>query len=175
VPLPFSDDFKFKSIIEEKLRQKQYNIVKLSLTIGNRSEEVFKPYYNDMFNHGGLYKPVFIDLDSFGFSWVVINDARTVLRDKRLRGLLIKKAGFSISNRSYLEAFFPRVVFNRRISGELIIDNRNLIPNAARSDFEHNSTREAFIRTLPKFINAVSKWQTKPRRGEGQRSIVRSL
>ena len=172
VPLPFRADFKHKSVIEKKLIEAKDKIIKLSLIISNRKSELFRPYYDGMFTRGGTYEPKFFEMEPFGFAWICINDSRTVLSIRELRGLLIKKFGFSIANRSFLEPFFPRVVFNRRITGELIIQNANLIPNAARSDFEHNSTREAFMRSLPKFINSISKWANDIQEDEKAREVL---
>ncbi len=162
VPLPFQKDFKFAKEIERKFREQDYNIVPLTLQMGERTEELFRPYTDDLFHHGGEHPVKFFDLKQkgqlFGFAWICINDARAVLKNKKLRGLLIKKFGFSINDRNFLEPYFPRPVFYRRLTGEIVIQNENLIPNAARSDFEYNSTRQAFFQFLPKFIGDVSKW-----------------
>ena len=162
VPLPFRDDFKYAPVIQQKFKENEYNVVPVTLQIGSRREEIKRPYYNGMLAHGGEHPPEFIDITDgkqrFGFGWICINDARQVLKDTNLRGLLIKKLGFSVSSRNYLEPYFARPVFNRRVTGEIIIQNEDLIPNAARSDFEHNSTRQGFIRALPKFIRQLSDW-----------------
>jgi len=162
VPLPFQEDFKYASEIQERLEEAGHNVVTVTLQIGNTREEITRPYYNAMFAHGGKHSPKFFEISDgkqrYGFAWVCINDARRVLKDTILRGLLIKKFGFSISDRNYLEPYFARPVFNRRITGEVIIQNKKLIPNAARSDFEHNSTRQGFIQALPKFIKQLSEW-----------------
>jgi hypothetical protein len=132
------------------------------LQIADKREELFRPYTNYLFHHGGGHDVRFFDLKQknqhFGFAWICINDARAVLRNKSMRGLLIKKFGFSINDRNFLEPYFPRPVFYRRMTGEIIIQHENLIPNAARSDFEYNSTRQAFFQYLPTFIGDVSKW-----------------
>jgi hypothetical protein len=162
VPLPFREDFKYASEIQKQLEAAGYNAVTVTLQIGNMREEIRRPYYDGMFEHGGKHPPKFFEISDgkqhYGFAWVCINDARRVLRDTTLRGMLIKKFGFSISDRNYLEPYFARPVFNRRITGEVVIQNENLIPNAARSDFEHNSARQGFIQALPKFIRQLSDW-----------------
>ena len=162
VPLPFHPDFKYAPVIQDKFTQEDYRVVPVSLQIGNRRYPIYRPYYNEMFTHGGEHPPEFFDIlagsERFGFAWVCINDARRVLKDPSVRGLLIKKFGFSISDRNYLEPYFGRTVFNRRITGEIIAQHKNLLPNAARSDFEQNSTRQAFLQTLPQLIQAISEW-----------------
>lgn len=176
VPLPFAEDFKHLAVIESRFEQEDYRVVPLTLQIGNKRENITRPYYNTMFEHGGKHAPEFFDIvdgkKHFGFAWVCLNDARKVLRDIKLRGLLIKKKGFSISDRYFLEPYFTRPVFNRRITGEVIIQNIDLIPNAARSDFEHNSTRQSFILALPKFTKKLSVWADKIQREDKAREIL---
>lgn len=165
VPLPFNPNFRYASMIEHKFKQKDYRVVPVKLQIGNKQESIYRPYNNDMFTHGGEYPPEFFDITGvkgkFGFAWVCINDARQVLKNPKLRGLLIKKFGFSISDRNYLEPYFGRTVINRRITGEVIVQHQNLIPNAARNDFEHNSARQAFLEALPNFILKITTWGNK--------------
>ena len=176
VPLPFAEGFKHSTEIESKLEQADYKIVPLTLQIGNNRENITRPYYNKMFEHGGKHAPMFFDIadgkQHFGFAWVCLNDARKVLRDVKLRGLLIKKKGFSISGRYFLEPYFTRPIFNRRITGEVIIQNIDLIPNAARSDFEHNSTRQSFLLALPKFTKKLSDWADGIQKEDKAREIL---
>lgn len=166
IPLPFSPSFKHKDEIEEEFSSEYYKVVPFKLQISNRRESIYRPYNNSMFTHGGEHPPAFFDIparkkEHFAFAWVCINDARRVLKEPKLRGLLIKKFGFSISDRNYLEHYFGRAVINRRITGEIIVKHENLIPNAARSDFEHNSTRQLFFQAFPGFIKNVSQWANK--------------
>ena len=177
VPLPFRPDFKFKSEIAGRFAAEDYRVVPLTLRIGSRTEDLFRPYHDGMFSHGGKHPPNFFDVaydgHKSGFAWVCINDARRVLRDANLRGILIKKFGFSISNRTFLEPYFGRTVFSRRITGELIVQERELIPNAARSDFEHNTARQAFFqRALPRLIGQVSEWAAKIQDEEKAREVL---
>jgi len=177
VPLPFRRDFKYKRQIEDKFRAEDYGVVPLTLQIGSRREELFRPYRDDMFAHGGKHPPSFFDVaydgHKCGFAWTCISDARRVLRDRNLRGILIKKKGFSISNRTFLEPYFGRTVFSRRITGELIVQHEELIPNAARSDFEHNAARQAFFqRALPRFISRVSDWANTIQQGDKAREVL---
>jgi len=177
VPLPFHPDFTYKTQVEAKFEAEDYRVVPLALQIGSRREEIFRPYRNEIFVYGGKYAPHFFDVVSdghkLGFAWVCINDARKVLKDGNLRGILIKKKGFSISNRSFLEPYFGRTVFSRRITGELIVQHDGLIPNAARSDFEHNATRQLFFhRALPRLIGQISEWANRIQEDEKAREIL---
>ena len=162
VPLPFSPEFKFGKTIQDKFEKEDYRVVPLTLQIGSRLQSLNRPYTDAVFRFGGNHPPEFFDLRegrrSFGFAWVCVNDARETIKDPGIRGLLIKKFGFSISDRRYVESYFGRTVYSRRITGEIIVKNPDLIPNAARSDFENNAVRQEFLEALPKFTRAVDGW-----------------
>lgn len=164
VPLPFRPDFKYKKEIEEQFETEDYRVVReMVLQIGSRREELFRPYYDGMYSGDGDYEPQFFDASvngrKMGFAWACMNDARKALPVKELRGILIKKFGFSISDRNFLEPYYGRPVFNRRLTGELIVQDKELIPNAARSEFEHNAARQMFLQdAVPGLIKAVSAW-----------------
>lgn len=162
VPLPFSRQFKYGHEIEEKFSKEDYRVVPLTLQIGSRREEIHRPYTDSIFRFGGRHPPAFFDVKdgrhTFGFAWVCVNDARETIKDEKVRGLLIKKFGFSIADRRYLEPYFGRTVYSRRVTGELIVTHQDLIPNAGRSDFEANAARQAFLQTLPKFTRLVDQW-----------------
>ncbi|HUI30184.1 MAG TPA: ATP-binding protein [Candidatus Acidoferrales bacterium] len=164
IPLPFSERFSYSTIIDEKLRRNDYRSIKLKLTSPDHDDYIYKPYEDSIFEHGKGEKPKFFEVKrrnsvkKFGFCWVCHNDDRKALKQDEMRGILIKKFGFSIAGREYLETYFTRVVFNRRITGELIVQNRNLIPNAARSDFEHNEARAEFILALTDLVQEMTSW-----------------
>jgi hypothetical protein len=104
---------------------------------------------------------------------VCINDARRVFATRSIRGILIKKFEFSVGDRGFLERFFSRTVFNRRITGELLIQHKDLIPNAARSDFEANATRQAFLQeAIPSFIDELSRWANSIQSEEKARDML---
>jgi molecular chaperone HtpG len=161
VPLPFSPEFRHGATIQKRFSEEDYRVVPLTLEIGTRREELYRPYSDWLFPEGEKYLPQFFLLrkgrEKFGFAWICIN-GRRVIKDARMRGLLIKKFGFSVGNRSYLEPFFKRNIFNRRITGEIIVQHESLIPNAARSDFENNAARQDFLGLLPDFIARLSSW-----------------
>ena len=179
VPLPFNPDFKFGAIVQEKFQQEDYRVVPLTLQMGERSQPLHRPYMDTIFRLGGHHPPEFFDLrdgrQSFGFAWVCVNDARETIKDLRTRGLLFKKFGFSIGDRRYLEPYFGRTVYSRRVTGEIIVKNPNLVPNAARSDFENNATRQVFLEFLPKFTRAVDVWANKIQEEDRAREVLSDI
>ncbi len=175
VPLPFHPDFTPGRTISGRFASEDLRIVPISLQIGDKKETIYRPYTNSLFHSDGKYPPKFFDVvrgkRKFGFAWVCVN-GRRVLQDPRFRGLLIKKFGFSISNRSYLEPFFARPVFNRRITGEIIIQDEELLPNAARSDFVNNAARQEFLETIPRLIASISDWANKIQQEDKAREVL---
>jgi len=164
VPLPFHPDFVYGAMIAKKFKEEDYRVVPLTLQIGARREELFRPYQNSDFAADANYPPKYFTLrkgqEKFGFAWVCIN-GRTVIKDPSIRGLLLKKFDFSIGKRLYLESFFKRSVFHRRVTGEVIIQHPAVLPNAARSDLENNSARHDFLQAAAAFVVDLEKWANK--------------
>jgi len=164
VPAPFSPSFRYRSDVERKFQDEDYRTVNLKLDVDGRVERCFKPYSNDMFTHEGDIKPKFFTIKhelgkgKLGFAWVCINDARKVLPSVHLRGLLVRKFGFAIGDRDYFAKRFSRAVFNKRITGEIIITHSGLLPNAARTDFEPSPLRDSLYMALDKLASQISTW-----------------
>lgn len=57
----------------------------------------------------------------------------------------------------------------------MIVKHPNLIPNAARSDFENNSTRQVLLESLPKFIRAVDAWANNIQEEDRAREVLADI
>lgn len=162
VPLPLDPEFRYAPEITERLERVGERTINLTLAIGEQRSPVHRPYRDEIFDRGGLHPPLFIDVGPpskpFGVAWVCVNDRRRTIKDEKVRGILIKKFGFSVADRRYLEPYFGRTLYSRRVTGEIIVTHPQLIPNAARSDFESNATRQAFLEYLPRFTRDVDRW-----------------
>jgi len=163
VSLPFSPDFRHGTLITKWLSDVQIKTIRVFLKIDSYETEILRPYRDEMFSQGNPNEPMKIDLDdkfskkSHGFAWVCFNDANLYLPYNELRGILLKKMGFSVGTRPKLEPLFTRVVFSRRSTGEAIILNKQLLPNAARSDFEPGPEKESLDRALVKLVSEISQ------------------
>jgi len=164
VPLPFDPSFAHGAKIAKRFEEEDYRVVPLTLQIGPKKEELYRPYQDSHFASDAKYPPKYFTLRSgkekFGFAWVCIN-GRRVIKDQDIRGLLVKKFDFSIGNRLYLERFFKRPVFHRRVTGEVIIQHDAVLPNAGRSDLENNSARHEFLASVASFIVELERWANK--------------
>lgn len=167
VPLPFHPDFRFKHKVESRFHQQDYRVVNLTLRIDGRAETVYRPYRNSLFTHGQGIGPEFYTLSHvlargrLGFAWVCLNDARKYLPERAIRGLLIKKFGFSVGDRDQFARYFSRQVFNNRITGEIIITRDELTPNASRSEFEPSPLRDVLYLAFSDLATKISTWANK--------------
>jgi hypothetical protein len=123
---------------------------------------------------------VFFNIESngefFGVMWGCLNSARKKLDNKNLRGFVLKKQGFTIGKRESLVKFFPRKnTFFDRYSGEIIIVNQKILPNASRNDIEYSSLRSIFYEALTeiadKYDEIGNKFQEYDK-GDEELSIV---
>ncbi len=176
VPLPFNPDFRYAKELTNKFQDRDYRVVPLTLQMGTQKQPLYRPYTNGIFQFGGIHPPEFFDLkdgrQNFGFAWVCVNDARATIKDLDIRGLLVKKFGFSIGDRRFIESYFGRTVISRRITGEIIVQREDLIPNAARSDFEGGSALQRFQEYLPKFTRTVDSWANNIQENDRAREVL---
>lgn len=162
VPLHFNPDkFKWAKIIEDKIFELskkhdiEFNLINLTLQVNTQIEKLYRPYTDEIFkesDNGEPLEPLFKEVKSggefFGVAWGSLNSARKKISDKKLRGFLITKQGFAIGDRSHIVKYFSRNTYFDRYIGEIIVLNQNLLPNAARTDFETSPLRSLFYEAL---------------------------
>lgn len=160
IPLHFDRDrFTHAQLIEDKIdeicneKNQKFEIVDLTLQVNSQIENLFRPYTDkDFHNKSVPLEPQFELLQNgtfFGIAWGCLNSERRKLVNRELRGFIMKKQGFSIGRRENLVKFFPRGnTFFDRYSGEVIIVNDKILPNASRNDIEFTPLRNSFYNTL---------------------------
>lgn len=158
VPLHFDPEkFKWAKQIEDEITEickehkAVFNLIDLTLQVDAQIEKLYRPYTNDLFDQEPL-KPRFKAIKNrnyfFGVAWGCLNATRNKIDDKELRGFLIRKQGFAIGKRSDISKYFGRTTYFDRYVGEIIIVHPDLLPNAARTDFEISSLRALFYEEL---------------------------
>lgn len=147
----------------EKYSQK-FEIINLQLQINAQKEFLYRPYIDKIFtNQEGIkpLPPVFYPMQNgefFGVVWGCLNSLRKKVENKSLRGFILKKQGFSIGKRESIVKYFQRGnTFFDRYSGEIIIVNPYLIPNASRTELEYSPLRTIFYEQL---TNVAEKLDT---------------
>lgn len=166
IPLPFNPKFKWGKLIQNKIDEickkygRVFKLINVNLQINEKTAKLFRPYLDDKFDPKPL-DPTFHELKKdknfFGVAWGCLNSSNNAIKDKKLRGFLIKKQGFSIGTRNDLAKYFGRrTLFNRYI-GEIIVVHPRLLPNAPRTDFEISSLRTTFNSLLQTMASVYSK------------------
>lgn len=183
VPLHFDKDgFKWAEIIEEKITEiceqhdARFELISLKLQVGSQSRNLFRPYKDSEFNYDSPRMPKFIPMEDkdefYGVAWGCLNSydessGRKQIRisNKDLRGFLLMKQGFAIGKREYLAKYFGKSKTHfDRYTGEIIITNPKILPNAARNDLEVSTLRTKLILIIqeeiaPQFVAISDKYQ----------------
>ncbi len=169
VPLHFDfEKFKWGKEIEEKIiniceeHNAKFELVNVKLQVNNKIENLYKPYYDTDFHNDKSFKPVFKELknenDFIGVVWGCLNSTRNKIKERKLRGFLIKKQGFAIGRRENIVNYFNSHTHFDRYIGEIIVVNPKLLPNASRDDFEFTKLRTTFYDLL---VSVASEYNQK--------------
>ena len=187
VPLKFNNSkFHWGPTIEKKIAEiakanhSEFNLIDLNLQVGSRSAKLYRPYTDDVFSNNTASEPDFLEIRSnnifIGLAWGCLNSTRDRIKlpakdfkGRNLRGFLLKKQGFSIGQRDDLSKYFGNSnTHYHRYTGEIIILNEHILPNAARNDLEASELKKAFILQLqtkvaPHFVAISNKFQESDR------------
>lgn len=161
VPLYFDKkNFMWGEEIENRIKEicdtnnTKFDLVNLKLQVNSKQENLYKPYKDSDFHENLPQKPNFQEIkdnDSFiGVAWGCLNPTRNKIKDRDLRGFLIRKQGFAIGRRENIVKYFNSHTHFDRYIGEIIVTNKGLLPNASRDDFEFTSLRIGFYKVLTK-------------------------
>lgn len=183
VPLHFNTEkFKWGETIENKLKDiykkhdVNFEVVNLKLQVGTKIEKLYRPYTNDLFTNNTPLEPHFeeiVDKGLFlGIAWACLNSGRERIinsdkdaLNRNLRGIILKKQGFSIGDRQYFSSYFGNSnTYYHRYTGEIIIVNENILPNAARNDIETSDLKKLFLfqiqtKIVPIYTSIANKYQ----------------
>jgi len=173
VPLHFHPEkFKWSKKIENKISEicreykEEVKLVNLTLQVNTQIEKLYRPYTDECFI-GEPIEPHFEEVKTdgyfFGVAWGCLNPVRKKISDRELRGFLIKKQGFAIGKRINIAKYFRRTTYFDRYIGEIMVVHHELLPNAARTDFEISSLRVLFYESLSgiatKYNDIADKYQ----------------
>lgn len=183
VPLHFDKgNFKWGEKIENKITEicEQHNakfeLINLKLQVGSQKKDLYRPYTNSEFNYDKPRLPKFITIQDennfYGVAWGCLNTYDEAPKGKKiriatqeLRGFLLRKQGFAIGKREYLAKYYgkSRTHFDR-YTGEIIVINNEILPNAARNDLEISHLRTQLFHLIkgevaPQYVGLSNKYQ----------------
>ena len=151
-PLPFSDKFVFKTVIEDHLRPiHQYKTYPVFLN----GKQIFKPHiksYKISSKKSDSIQNIisFILYDrkrevEIGRGWYAITGFEALIpKSNLMRGIIIRQGNILVADDSYLAEFFDEKRFAAWCIGEVHVTN-SVIANARRDGFEHTNEYESLI------------------------------
>lgn len=180
LPLPFSKDFFWGKIINEKIKLLGINIPEYKVIFecdGDR-EQLFKPYKNtilsDRVRHiedpiqDIIFKLFYINENLSALLWYVDNNYYGTILDNQIKGIRIRNGNILFGDQGSLRKCFKEQRFNGWLCGELHMISSRLIPNARRDDFERNNEYLELMSKITEWANSISK---KIRKKSHQRNL----
>lgn len=153
IPLEFESDFPFRKEIYGYLKQhlgKNFRVVKLKV---NNIPIYRAPKYIS------LEPPIFGEISEkkkvLGIYWICQNSRTGKIDDEDSRGLVYRKRGFTVGDRTTITSLFlgeKNQHLIDYITGEVFITTDELIPNTERVEFEASPTLDLLEQVLIKDI-----------------------
>ena len=177
-PVPFAEEFKFGSLIENKLNEYDCYCA-YHIYIKNKSNYITRPYRNHhAFKEGMITtfnKINFYDISGVnGISaagWILHSDYLGAFANKSgVGGLRIRSGNIQIGDESVLSACFPEARFNNWSVGEVHLISTRLVPNGRRDNLEHN-THYDYLKAA--IINQCNDITNEIRNTSSQRNILK--
>jgi hypothetical protein len=169
LPLPFSSDFIWGSMIEEKIKLFDVFIPKYTVILkrNNKREQLFKPYKNNILSDRVRrvedpikdiqVKPFYVNDELCAVLWYVIDNYYGTILDSQIKGIRIRKGNILFGDKNSLRHNFKEERFNGWLCGELYIVSNRIIPNARRDDFEKNQEYLNLNEQIKKWTKDISK------------------
>ena len=170
-PLPFDyTKFEFGKEVNDKILELDGSVDEYNVFIKTDkiNKQLFKPYrkkfYADIKKKltdeitGVELKVIMDDAKDkiVALAWYGKCDLKGTIVEDSIKGLRVRKSGILIGDRFLLNEIFKEERFNGWIIGEVIVLDRNIVPNARRDDFEKNDEYIFFINELKKLGNTIS-------------------
>ncbi len=182
-PIPFDQKkLSFANEVYTKLLEHGVSIPNYNIYLGENEDsliQLFKPY-KDKF-HTDMSKKVVDSFSGINFSPIFDNCNKMValvwygqcslygtVLDENVKGLRVRKSDILIGDRTLLNSLYKEERFNGWVQGEVIIVDKNIIPNARRDDFEKN---EAYLYLINKLRNITDQIATDIRNASKLRNV----
>ena len=169
-PIPFKEDeFSFVNKIKGKFKKKGLSINEYEIFLSNsdKTEKLYKNY-NDIFysnrtrsKHDKI-KDVKIEFiknkrdNIIAALWYSQTNFYGTLKDRKKKGLRLRKDNIQIGDRSILNKIFKESRFNGWFQGEVHVYDKQIIPNARRDNFEKNDIYKLLLEKLSDIGNHLS-------------------
>jgi hypothetical protein len=158
-PVPFNNDFSFKSEIESKLKAKIPNYETYNIFVNG--DQIFKPYINEVkVGEKRTDKIKNIDFVEFSngvgsltYGWIAnLELLGKVSSTGLVDGMRVRSGNILVGNKDLLCDYFRERRFNNYLVGELHIVDHRLVLNSRRDDFEDSQYKEEFYNYFVKEV-----------------------
>lgn len=164
-PLPYDKQFKWQSLVQEKVRIAGYTIPNYCICFNG--EELYKPY-TDIFVSDRVkkitdsiqdicVKPFYRDGILSAILWYAHTAFYGTINNNSIKGIRVRQGNILIGDRTTCNSYFKEERFNGWIIGELHILDPELIANSRRDDFEKNEAYYALFDIFKEWAYSVSK------------------
>lgn len=164
-PLPYNKQFKWQSLIQEKVRMVGYTIPSYCICLNG--QELYKPYADSFMSdrikkvtdsiQDIRVKPFFRNGILSAILWYAQTAFYGTINDNTIKGIRVRQGNILIGDRSTCNSYFKEERFNGWIIGELHILDPELIVNSRRDDFEKNDAYYLLIEELKEWAFNLSK------------------
>ena len=180
LPVPYSSDFVWGSLIKQKLNQcgviiDEYEIKLLS---NGNCQSIRKPYTNHVLSdrirriddeiNDIRFREFWIDGQLSAVLWYADTDFWGTVLSNEIKGIRVRQGNILIGDNNSLRHCFREERFNGWLVGELHIIDERIIPNTRRDDYEKNDTYR-------KLLNQLNEWAVDISKQIRHRSYERSL
>lgn len=180
LPVPYSSDFVWGSLIKQKLNQcgviiDEYEIELLS---NGNCQSIRKPYTNHVLSdrirriddeiNDIRFREFWIDGQLSAVLWYADTDFWGTVLSNEIKGIRVRQGNILIGDNNSLRHCFREERFNGWLVGELHIIDERIIPNTRRDDYEKNDTYR-------KLLNQLNEWAVDISKQIRHRSYERSL
>lgn len=175
-PVSFNfNEFQFAKQIEKDILKKinMYKTYKIVLN----EEIIFKPYSSNILVGSDKrdkicgFEKIILENGNYplAIGWIAKTNLLGAINENTgVTGLRVRCGNIMIGDNNLLLDFFREERFHKYLIGEIHINNKNLIPNARRDDFEDNFFKEEFYTEI---INKIGlPYSKKIRKASQERS-----
>ena len=180
LPVSFSEEFAWGSLIKQKLAQMDVELAEytVSLTTDSDNMDICKPYQNNIlvdrirkindFISDIIFVPFYSNDKVSAMLWYAETSFLGTVLKKDVKGIRVRQGNILIGDENTLRKCYREERFNNWMVGELLVFDENIIPNTRRDDYEKNAAYKELLDQFTDWANEMSK-QIR------QRSYERSL
>ena len=155
-PVPYVNSFIYASKIKEFVKENNLKLDEYDILVNGKP--LFKPYKTHLLTNNKTYDEIkdiefrkIYSKDNTLLAWMwfaVIKFEKNIPIENKMRSIRLRKENIQIGNETTLSNFFKEPRGINYFIGEVMVIDKNLIPNARRDYFNINETLREFENAL---------------------------